>query len=125
MPAGTSLERDTVTIRDSFTPEVGGLGPKVERKVEAPQPRQVAPGIRRNPDGKLETNLPLPPIARPDVVILEDLAPWPFTVPPDAPVADVYCGSGEVRFVTHGSGLLEGYAAGPDVTPAFLIADED
>jgi hypothetical protein len=47
---------------DDLNPErFQPLGPKVAPPPpRAPQPKQIAPGIVRNPDGRLHTNLPLP-----------------------------------------------------------------
>lgn len=61
--------------RDGFAPDVGGLGRKVERQKDDPLPREIAPGIIRDPDGKLRTSLPLPPIHIPTPV-------WPPIVDP-------------------------------------------
>jgi hypothetical protein len=69
---------------DRDAPDVGGLGPKVEKPKPAPKDVEVAPGIWRSPDGKLRTGIPPPP-AKP-ASILPPLprgyryAPYPFVV---------------------------------------------
>lgn len=59
-----------MTVRDHMHPEVGGLGRKIEKQKEEPQPVEISPGVFRGPDGKLFTELPLPPLNQP--------GPWPF-----------------------------------------------
>lgn len=41
----------------------GALGPPIRPQPKAREPEQVAPGIWRDPDGKLRTDRPLPPAA--------------------------------------------------------------
>lgn len=49
-----------MSIRDSLTPDIGGIGKKIER----PEPQKpailqpVRPGVVRSPDGKLATDIP-------------------------------------------------------------------
>lgn len=50
-----------MNIRDSFAPEVGGLGAKTEKPKQAPKPVEVAPGVFRGPDGKFYTDIPTKP----------------------------------------------------------------
>lgn len=65
-----------MSIRDSFAPDVGGLGKKVERPKETPLDREIKPGIVQGQDGKLRTSLPLPPLypGQPSPPV------WPFRV---------------------------------------------
>lgn len=50
---------------DRDAPEVSGLGPKVERPKPKllPEPVEVAPGIWRDPDGRMRTDIPPPPVS--------------------------------------------------------------
>jgi hypothetical protein len=111
-----------MSFRDSFSPEVGGLGKKVEREVEPPLAREISPGIVKGTDGMWHTALPMPkapPIPVPDVVILEDWpAIWPF------PEQTIYrMANSEAPPLV----ALDWPVAVPvtDDTPAFPIADED
>lgn len=54
---------------DSQDP-IGGLGPKKEPPpAPPPEPKVISPGIIERPNGKLETDFPLPPGEKPK---------WPF-----------------------------------------------
>lgn len=70
-----------MTHRDGFSPEVGGLGRKVERpKPEPAKPVLIKPGIVRNPDGKWSTDIPPPsPFTTPLPTITPDSC-WLFPV---------------------------------------------
>lgn len=59
---------------------IGGLGPRVTpAPTPAPTPVRREDGIVVGPDGKLSTDLPLPPGMEP--------SPWPFPTGTAAPVA--------------------------------------
>lgn len=59
------------------------LGPKVEKPKPAPKDVEVAPGIWRDPDGKMRTEIPPPPLPVPLVIDLPPgykYDPYPFVV---------------------------------------------